>query len=263
MAQIYVDYPHRNTTIIKQGEKWVFKEVNNKKIQEIEYEVQKMLYPTQNVPLCKDYCNDGYWEEFIFGDQINQLSLTSKNIKSIARALREIHSYPIYTSVRNLLTTPLVKKGKYLPLKVYSLITQDYQNFVSKYVDTQKIETYAERLDFKLKEIPYDLSIIHGDLSGNNVIIDRENRVKIIDWTDCRIDIGACDVVQFFYHTNIDLKLRNDFLVEYNSPLCFELMFKIQLIFLQLYDFINEYRKTTIVNYTLVEKINNSLDLLQ
>jgi len=59
-----------------------------------------------------------------------------------------------------------------------------------------------------------NFSVIHGDLRPSNIIIN-DDKIKIIDWTDARIDLPSHDIAQIFYLFSFNRKQKNIFLSGY------------------------------------------------
>lgn len=261
--QIFSDNPHNNKIINKNGNKLLFKSVEDKSVQSAEYLVQKFLYNSKHIPFCMDYSEAGFLEEFLKGRTFNELpSFSEAEIISIARGLAQVHSIEPTKFDIKIFDNLIYDNLKYNPLKVYELIVGESKKWLKCHIDLSKIEKALDLLVSDLSKIDYKLSIVHGDMSGNNIFFTESGEIKFIDWTDCRIDIGISDVVQFFFLTDLEEKYQDIFIREYNSPLGFGRMLEVQSIFFELYSLVYEYRITQEVDQHFLERINSRIERL-
>ncbi len=260
---IFTDNPHNNEFITKDGKRWVHKSVQDKSVQETEYFIQRLLIQTGHVPYCESYTPDGFLEEFIEGDMYNSIPNPSEHqIRQIAQSLSQIHRFFLSDNTYNHFDNFIYKDKKYDPILVFDLIVGDSQEWVKSILNIDKAMFNLVELRTELEQVAYSLSIVHGDLSGNNIIFTKKDEVKFIDWTDCRIDVGISDVVQFFHLTNLVAELEDIFIQEYNSPLCFEEMIRTQKFFFNLYDLIYTKKTKGIIDSNSLNKITAFIDTL-
>lgn len=263
MNNIFKDHPHNNQVLTKHGKKWVYKSTEDKSVQLKEFNIQKFLQTTGLVPKCREYSNQGFLEEFIDGNSINNHDIEKDYIIKLARACKTIHGIDVTNQINNFLRSSIHLNNTYDPIAVYHLIIGNNRKLLlANNIDTDLLERKLNKLKGRLASLDYRFSIIHGDLSGNNVIVTPTKEIRIIDWTDCRADLGICDVAQFFHLTQLDKELQETFLEEYNSNLGFGLMMQIQKIFFELYDVLHDYHQELELDPKLVKKLNLSLGKL-
>lgn len=255
-----IDYPHQTQYLTKSGSKLVKKSVQDKKIQLIEYLTQNELLKTGVVPLANNYSEEFFLEEFIEGKQVKDLELTDNVIKMIAEALKKIHSITPSVELRNLLSRDLNNDGRYHPLDVFeTMIREAGDDIINKVFDIGRIRNYLRNIEDKLNSKKYRLSIIHGDLSVNNIILSNQ-RIKIIDWTDVRYDIATADISQLFYLLSLDNRQQNLFLSNYSPEYIFDDLLTAHKLLLLIYDLINISNTQKYIDINLQSEITRTIN---
>lgn len=120
----------------------------------------------------------------------------------------------------------------------YNIINLDNFEF-----DYDLVVRVAKKLTQKLDGIPYECTIIHGDVSASNVFITPKNEIVLIDWIDCRVDVGISDFSQAIHLMRLNAKQRSVFLNTYDHALNFPLFIQFQLLMHCLYDLIAKLNK--------------------
>jgi thiamine kinase-like enzyme len=153
----------------------------------------------------------------------------------LAEALAELHKQkmPKYGE-------PLKERKQGNLLEVFSDEYERLKALIEKKAEGNLGQKLQASLEIVLKLVHENLdsfqgkefSLIHGDLTPNNILFDGYRTLKIIDWTDARVTDPAYDVSRFFAKFNLDVVQQRTFneayLNELNDP-TFETRMKIYM----------------------------------
>lgn len=205
----------------------------NELILKMEYNVLKYLNMTE----MKRYIPHVYYEIPEFEGFIMEFLENSKydfkwadhQIDELAIALRILHKI-------NISTIPEIKKvspsiGDFLYTKFKNSfdeilkIDYNHENLLSfnkstLYFVRSKYEMYVKLLeDFKQDVWDFEsFSLIHGDLSGDNIMWKEDGMLTLIDWGESLIGIGLMDIAYLFTYSGWNKEKINRFLdVYYNK----------------------------------------------
>lgn len=243
MKTIYQDFPHVTQVFFKNQRKYLKKNIVDRVVEAKEFAIQSLLLPSRVVPFCwKD--EEGYFcEEFLEGKFLREIKfLSDSDIREVAKAIKKVHLVKPDQDIKNILRMEEVAGGKYRPKAIFRLILSDQRAKFNQVADVAKIEKYITEVGEKLDKRNYNLAIIHGDLSPNNIVITKEG-VRIIDWTDARYDIPSADIIQFFYLSKLSPQQQKTFLSEYRPIWMFDELIRMHEIFLLTYDFIYQLKQ--------------------
>ena len=246
VKDIYVDNPHINKIVTYRGKKWYHKYVNDKDIQYREFAIQKLLNKSEYVPNCINYKKSGFLEEKVQGKTFAEFDMvTDQMLIALSEALRSIHNYFENNINFALFSESNINETKYDPGQVLNLVMGDIksQSISDLGVEYDIVNNVAHELTNKIKELPCINTIIHGDVSLNNIIYTPAGNVVLIDWTDCRIDVGVSDFSQGIHLMKLNKKQRDIFLSTYDYVLNFPLFVEFQLLMYALYDLIAKIKK--------------------
>lgn len=257
---IYKDHPHRVKIIQTDKQSYVVKSTKNKAVHRQEYELQDYLTRRfESVPKVWDYTDSAFKESFFTGTTYNQAKRNERIsiIPKIAKAIKDIHDLETSDEVLRIFKRkPTDFNNRYKPFDVLKLLIGKYEPIINEHFNFESITGVITESLEDLRKLDYSLAIIHGDLSGNNIIL-HTGEIKFIDWTDARIDIPICDVVQFFHLTNSTNEEEDLFLDHYDSLLAKPSIIKQQRLFFLLYDFIDNYKKTGEIDKQIKSRIKN------
>lgn len=252
---IYFDNPHLNKIVTYQGKKWYHKTVDDKVIQYREFAIQKLLNKLGYVPNCINYSESGFLEEIIQGETFAEFDMVSDNMLiTLSGTLQSVHKFFEENNNFHLFKRFDVSVDGYDPEHVLRLVVGDIGlNKVSNLgVDYDFIDSMTLELTNIIKKIQFKNSIIHGDVSLNNVIYTPAGSVVLIDWTDCRVDVGVSDFSQGIHLMKLSKKQRDVFLSTYDHVLNFPLFVEFQLLMHALYDLIAKIKKNKSYDYELM-----------
>lgn len=235
----FKDYPHNITTKMIDGKKYIQRSLNDNDVLKKEITAQRYLERQGFVPRIYNIDEDFYTEEFISGTSIGQTPLDEKILKSLSKLLTRLHKTEVSDELFLLLQDEFTKDRRYKPWSIMRSITNNLPQKESGLI-LQKVKTFFLDTEHQLNEAPYFFSIVHGDLSGNN-IIQRDDDLIIIDWSDVRVDIPSADVSQLFYLLKFTEDQRRDFLKYYEIPFVTDNLLRVHDILLRVYDFIQFY----------------------
>ncbi|MFA5174166.1 MAG: phosphotransferase [Candidatus Pacearchaeota archaeon] len=134
--------------------------------------------------------NDILVYEFIEGQR---LSIFNKEIiKKIASSLAKLHCL-------NFNKINFLNKESEDPEILLESSIKSYEEYNQREDAIKEYVIFLERIIKKLKkrkviEIPHPYTIIHTDLVGGNLIINKENDLKLIDWQAPKISDPAFDI---------------------------------------------------------------------
>jgi thiamine kinase-like enzyme len=223
---------YKNRLYIKRSLK-----LDSQDILEKEYLVQKSINHTRVVPRVFNFRSLYYFEEII---DFRKLYLTNENIQNIAAALYTLHNINVDLLAKKLQASLknhfLDKSGRninYVSLYeaiLKELTSEDIREELIRYNIQKFLSSHQE------EKIPAKLCLIHGDLNKGNVLLDEFKNIKLIDWSDCRIDEPAADVAQLFYHFKFTTRQAELFFNTYPDTFIAHGVLEIRKLFLLLYD---------------------------
>lgn len=137
-------------------------------------------------------------ESFVSG--VNITEWNSGHLSSLAETLAELHTKTKIKRLKNISFKNLLEKDNNYFLKNYPELTKDKKitniiKSVSNYLDSK------EYLIDKVKQ----LSIVHGDLNTNNIIVS-DKKISLIDWELAHYNDPAREFSTFYYD---DMKYLN------------------------------------------------------
>ena len=244
---IYVDNPHINKIVTLHGKKWYHKSVDDKDIQYREFAVQKLLNKSGYVPNCINYNKSGFLEEKVRGRTFAEFEMiTDKMLIALSGALQATHIFFEKNNHFDLFNESIINENRYDPGKVLNMVMGGVrsQSINDLGVDYDIINNAALELTSKIKNLPCRNTIIHGDVSLNNIILTPSESLYMIDWTDCRIDVGISDFSQAIHLMKLSQKQRNVLLGAYKNTFNFPLFVEFQLLMHGLYDLIAKLKKS-------------------
>ena len=195
---MFKDYPHKNDVILINGKNYFKRTLSSKIMLEKEYFIMKFLQPLKIAPQIFSFKERILIEEYLKGwCPIKQKELTDKIIKSIAITLKKLHSVKLSEEIIQICKDKYTMDLKYHPYEIFKSIEKVARSR-NVCCDYKKLEKYFKAVEKKLNECNYMLCLIHGDLSPNNILL-KEGKVRIVDWSDCRLDIFTADISQLFY----------------------------------------------------------------
>lgn len=253
-CNIYKDHPHKIIFVRNRASRFVKKSVEDKVVQRKEFNIQKILYKTTYVPKCFQYNNAFFLEQFIEGTPLSEVNnINDRHIIELANILKKIHNPINIDDCLNIFQKEELKK-EYDPEKVLTLVLpKDKQKIISQ-SDYELIKYAGSSLKEEIKNIDYKMSIVHGDLNSQNIIISKEG-LKIIDWTDSRVDVGMVDIVQFIHLSEINEEQKKLLLKEYKHGLNIPFFVDFLLLMHAAYDYNVNY-----LNKKLTKKNSELLD---
>lgn len=243
---IYLDHPHVNNIVTRQGKKWYHKVVEAKDVQAREFAVQSLLYPTRRVPLCLEYDKTGFLEEIIYGQALAELeNINDVILVSLAETLQSLHAFPKQSDVFIIFSAVEINDYRYSPDQVLNLVLANHSDAELEILalDYDLLGRIARAVTEKIEVLNHQPTIIHGDVSANNVFITPDSQIKLIDWTDCRIDVGISDLSQAIHLIKLDDRQQNIFLAAYKHDFNFPLFIQFQLLMHCLYDLMAKYNR--------------------
>jgi predicted Ser/Thr protein kinase len=258
---IYKDHPHKIDFIEIADHKVIKKSTHDASIHRKEFELQKVLNKkVSSVPLVWGYHKEYFYEEYIDGKTFNQLESNEKTaiLPLIVKAINRIHDIEVDENIKTIFNSN-TKKFTYDPNFILGLIVDNNIEFVKKNVPWARILNLVRESCNIFANLDYYPSVIHGDFSGNNIILSG-NKIHIIDWTDSRIDIGLCDIIQFCHLTNLSTTQESLLIENYKNPINMPEVVKLLKIFFSLYDLIDSYKKEKIIDNKLINKIEGLIN---
>lgn len=231
---MFKEYPHQNK-ILKNQPNIIVKSLSDKSILQKEFHVLSFLKNQSFTPAVSGFNGEYFLEQRLLGREMLRKDLTDKNIIKLALILRKIHLLKIPASIKNNINNDfLLNSVKYQPVLIMRTMLKDVPLVIAK--KYKKILcTIAEDIESKLQTKKYQISLIHGDLSFHNIFF-QNNKIFLIDWSDCRLDISSCDVSQLFYLLDFNQEQEKIFLKYYNMNYIDDQLLIFHKILLLLYD---------------------------
>jgi len=195
---MFKDYPHKNEVILFNKKNYLQKTLASQIVLQKEYLVMKFLEPTEIAPRAISYNGSILIEEYL-NDwcPIEHRELTAKIIEKIAETLKKLHSLELSEGIIKICKDKYTMDLKYHPFQIFKTIEKVLKS-KNVYCNYEKLGEYFITVNERLSRSNYTLSLIHGDLSPNNIML-KGNEIKIVDWSDCRLDIFTADISQLFY----------------------------------------------------------------
>lgn len=256
---MFVDYPHKNKLLTLNNKKVIKKTLADNKILEKEFKVLKFLAQLELSPKAINYNGKSYYEEYIDGERLGN-NLKDETIVSLARTITKYHSLNLPLPIKDLVDDNLVVCGRYKPSTVFKEIAENILANKDKKL-YQKLFDFMLDMDSYYSKVPYKLGLVHGDLSGNNIIINQRG-IHIIDWSDCRYDILSCDISQLFYLNTFSEEQEKKFLLNYKVGFIDKKILSSHKILLLLFDVADIYRKTKNWDVNRIKTIERTVNNL-
>ncbi|MDO8570313.1 MAG: phosphotransferase [Candidatus Daviesbacteria bacterium] len=244
MQNIYTDYPHINKIINFNGEEWYHKAVKSKNIQYKEFIIQNKLSKTGHVPKCINYKDTGFLEQMIQGKTFSELiSITPVMLISLSKTLLKLHNYLNCNNYEDAIEKTIRIEKRYKPINVLELVVAGMRksDLLKLGIDYNLIFFISNKLENKIRNINHKMTLIHGDVSPQNVIVTPKKKIVIVDWTDCRIDVGLSDLSQAIHLMHLNDEQQSMLLKYYPHPLNFPLFIEFQILLHCLYDTISKH----------------------
>ena len=216
---MFEDIKHKNKIVDIDGKKFIKKSFNSNNFSLLrkEYKIERALSEKSITPYVRLLYGIYFYEELV---NIKKIDLTQDFIKDLSLVLRELHRIKIdywSESIKKAIKNDFIKKDCYelflLYQEIFKRLPSNFFNYKLESKIDEKIKFYNQYLNKK----KYTTCLIHGDLSQNNVLLDSNGSIKLIDWTDARIDVPSHDIAQVFYLFKFDKKQQNFFLKNYGS----------------------------------------------
>lgn len=258
---MFEDVTHKIQIIYRDRIPYIKRSFNNKNSTTLtkEYLIQSNIGHLLICPKTFNLSQSFYLEEYI---NKKNLILSKKNIVKIAQKLSLLHSIKptlIPSDLLVLLKNHYVNKTKqninYLSLikailrKISLMTTRNKFNGVLSFVK-------------EFSSNPYQVSglcLIHGDLNKNNILLSKSGDIKLIDWSDSRIDEPEADIAQFFYHFNLTSKQKKIFTNAYTHCDLNQGVLLIRHLLLLLYDIVQTWLLTNSIDLDKFNKIDSIL----
>lgn len=159
-----------------------------------------------------------YIEGKTLGQAIKEGYVIDKNfIKEVAKALAMIHKFKFNSigefnnklEVVNNLPPLYTWYDNFMDINFKNRLGQDVIN---------RINTIVQNNLQTLIDLDKDVSLVHGDFQGTNILIDNKKLVGVIDWEFSMAGHALADIGQLFRYENyFDENLINIFEEEYNK----------------------------------------------
>lgn len=161
------------------------------------------------------------FEEKIEGRPIENFDRNT--IDQLAEAVAKIHSVEL-----NAYGRPLTRRTKGTKMDFFNdeltrlrtaLISLPQQPGILSIVKLaiDKMENDARKKSEAFQDD--DFTLIHFDLSRNNILRSTDNRIVIVDWEQAAAGDNAMDIAKLFLKLNFDEGQRKEFLTEYEKKL--------------------------------------------
>ncbi len=130
---------------------------------------------TPNVIDCWEKNNNCYMiEEYIDGEKLTSESLTEKDLHNIVIQLKKLHSI----KCENTIDKCLILAKMHMDNKLL-----DNNEFIIDGKETKPQEIFEYLV--KNKEVFKDCSMLHGDLSLNNIVKGKNGKIYFTNWFNC------------------------------------------------------------------------------
>ena len=141
----------------------------------------------------------------------------SHHIEDLMKTLLKLHSLNT-NFAPPIIENNLLENGKYSVKNVWNHFYAD-----SKTVNIMKKNTDINRIREDLVEMANDIlgvkvAVIHGDLNQGNILVFN-NGVKLIDWSDVRLDNPYLDIAQVVFHSGLDINDAESLARMYNNEI--------------------------------------------
>lgn len=247
---MFIDYHHK---VIKNGD-FVIKTLQNTKRLRKEFEIQKFLSKYHLAPKVIGLKGLSFKEEFIDGLLLKDVIIDDSLVIELAKLLNKIHLIKLPNKIKLLIEDEFTKSGIYQPRLIFQELVKDV-----RFEELNSCFTLAEKYIVKVEKYLKDkhdyMCLVHGDLSMNNIVVS-PNKIVIIDWADCRLDIPTTDISQLFYLCNFTLNQQEIFLNEYNyRGFINKDLIDLNTVLLLIYDLCKEFRDTGKCDNDLLNKL--------
>ncbi|AOR24798.1 aminoglycoside phosphotransferase family protein [Clostridium taeniosporum] len=160
--------------------------------------------------------------EYIDGKTLSQAlrngyCINEKLVREVAKSLAFIHNYK-FNELGDLDCNLNTKKVFSPTYRWYELFINDncYKRLGKDIIE--KILNIAKDYKDVLVDLDKDISLVHGDFQGTNILINNDSLVGIIDWEFTMAGHAIADIGQFFrYYKYFNKNLLDIFEKEYNN----------------------------------------------
>lgn len=234
MTDLYKDYPHNLKLVYKSGKPYYYKSLSDLIVAQREIDLIKWLNKNNLAPFIITSSKPGTWyEKKIAGKLLVEAKLTDAVILHLATTLNRLHNLILPSNLRSILGS----NSKYHPRNILKKLLSPIKSNTASINDLAETLRLIKVVEPQLKVMNYTKSLIHGDLSPRNIVINSDNDISLIDWSDARFDLASLDVCQLFYLNNFSQRQRKIFWQGYNRPIWMtEDLIKLHLRYLQIYD---------------------------
>jgi hypothetical protein len=238
--KFYDDHPHKISTRIIDGKKWMEKTVDEQRVMYKEFYVQEQLSKKGLSPLCKNLCKSSFLEEFINGNTLDKYEKIPDEILTLlAKKLMLVHEESKkLTDHEHFSDSVFLPKRTYDPKPVLSGVLKNVDQDQIPGIDKELLELATTAVEQLVRNTKHSLTIIHGDLSPSNVIEKKDNDLMLIDWTDCRLDVGINDITQAIHLFDLSEDQAKILTDAYQHELNEPIFVSYQLFLCSLYDII-------------------------
>ncbi len=248
LFSMFKDYPHNVEIAYINNKKCVIKTLKDSDILKREYSVMKFIEPFNVSPKIYEFKDNKIIEEYIDGESL--FNVDNKLIIELADRIDLFHKLKLSKGMKEALKDDYTHNDKYQPLKLFQFITSN----IASCVDYEKLNHLFIMYEKYLENINYKMGLVHGDLTPNNIILNKKG-IFIIDWTDSRYDILSCDISQLFYAFNLSEQQKQLFLERYQANYVDNTILEMHNLLLLLFDLSDIFRKEGRVDDKIIEAI--------
>lgn len=197
-------------------------------------------------------------EEYI--TQLNiAKKLNEKEIISLAKLLTTLHKIKIPKTIYKFFCLK-EKNFHYKPSQILQLMLNGKNNIPLPKPFCKKIGNKLKKDDIYFLNKNINIGLIHGDLSRNNILIARNKKILLTDWTDCRIDATSCDVAQLYYLCEFKSEQIRIFEENYSGGYIDKKIIATHLLLIYIYELVNIYKKSNTINLCKIQKIRELIN---
>lgn len=210
---LFDDYPHKIEEITIDGELYLHKSLANRGVLRKEYEVTNFVSELGVGPAVRGWYEDHYIEKKLMGVTLDSINFNDMHVTQLAINLSLIHNATLPTVLEGMLYDELSKKGDHRASVVFEAMVSVHPKILP--VEVKKLASKF----FLTRDVLFTdqkFSLIHGDLTKNNILVS-SNNVFFIDWADARFDLPSIDVAQLFFSALKTEKAQRLFIANYTG----------------------------------------------